>query len=1201
MPPKTFSQAEGEQFIPGKRLYANIKGRGWCVCDHLETAPDGKLKVRPADGGDGLLVLPNQAHNIYDGAFDAKDHDLFRVADLHLSTLLHCLKERYERLQQQYSKMGEMILSVNPFQRMEYNSMQERVKYLNAGDKASTLAPHVWQIADKAYLNVVARRLGNQSIVISGESGSGKTENTKTMIAYLGALSVRNSVNNTQKSIVDRVNESLRHSNPILESFGNAKTVRNDNSSRFGKYIKLIFEPQSGIMVGGAMVTYLLEKSRVVRVGQGERSYHVFYEMLAGLSPQEKQRLDVTSAANYQLLAGGGCLTRRGVGSDVNDADEFRILCEALDKIGVSADERWAIWTVLASILHLLNVQFVPDPNDKACVAPASNNTLTTACRLLGLDPAMLSQCFLIKSRSKILTTQCNKREAEGLRDSLCKALYMGVFDALVSRCNAAVAPQVPVQNSKYIGVLDIFGFENFQINSFEQLCINFANEGLQNHYNKFTFKNDEEECKAEGIACPLINFPDNTACLAMIDGGGAERKGATGIFPILDEECYFKGGTVERFTKEVLERLAGNEYLFKPRLGGGNAFGVKHYANDVIYSTEDWLEKNSDPLKDDARDCLRTTQHEARQFVSSLLDQADLTPSEGTGGRKRTSVSKTFASQLHSLRSELESTESHFVRCVKPNFEGRPCHVDTDYVTSQLESAGVLQTIALKRQGYPVRRLHADFARFFSGIAPPQANQLRRNGDQVRAAVTILQYYLNAFHWDAPHFDSGHQKVFMKSQVWNSLERLLLVRNRMRLRHCKRFLVAWTVRYRRRKAAEAEAKRRAHLQAEEMRAQAEAARGAPNADANLLRGDKLNWFNELADVFREMDFEIVADVIRGLPSKERAIQKLVEFKAQTLDRRLEFNLTNMMNQFDVTPAVRQSLEDAGVNTLDGLFNLSREQLQQFGFTPQQVEMIFQEQVRQESAIVKNTRIGERLAIEADDLRRAFEGDQMSRTPSVAQPVQNRSLVNPPQAQAHQQQPTPNDLPPGVEKFKVTSLVNALACTEQEAVAALIKANGDMSRAGNFVMDGALSPVRPPPPRQPSAFAQNIPPSNQQPPRHDPPVIRPPENREQSPHLQPNYQQPGYHQPPAVPQYGMNHQQNMPYHYPPNQQQQPQYQQQQQHYPPQQPPVQPPPQLWSQQQQQLESMGFASRDVAEALRRANGNAQQAVELLMGGM
>jgi myosin heavy subunit len=1022
-----------ETFFVGQDVYAVLRQKGWASAKIAAIQHDGKIDVTDSATGEKVSALqPALVHGILPGAFNPDDADLFRVNDLHPATLLLCLKARYEGPQAvQYSRMGEMILSVNPFQRLAVNGEGERDKYLKAPD-AAVLPPHVWQIADKAFKRIVASRLGNQSVVISGESGSGKTENTKALISYLGALSQRNSVNDLQREIVKTVNQRLADSNPILESFGNARTVRNDNSSRFGKYVKLYFDPHSGIMVGGGMETYLLEKSRVCRLGPGERCYHVFYEMLAGLPAAEKQRLGgLRNAQDYPSLARGNTLTRRGVdGRELNDADEFKVLVAAMTKLGMTAEVQSAMWTVLASILHLLDVEFGPDPNEKAMVK--TEDRFRVACGLLSIDPEKLRPCFLVKSKTKILTTQCMPAEAEGLRDSFCKALYVGVFDHLVAAINRVIAPTVSVTDAKYIGILDIFGFENFQINSFEQMCINFANESLQNHYNKYTFLNDEEECRSEGIEFPKIEFPDNTECLNMFD------LPKTGIFALLDEACYVKGGTYQTFTENVWAQWTGKSaHFIRPKSTAANSFGIRHYACDVAYSTPEWLEKNSDPLKEEAKTVMvenASSNGAVKTFYAGLLENADCTPSDGQA-RKRTSVSSRFRQQLVALRSELESTETHFIRCIKPNMEAKPQVLDNYHVSMQLESAGVLQTITVKRQGYPARRELSAFAKFFHSLAPiSKIRPLLKQQRYADASKLILDLYVRVFGWKPPHYAVGNTKVFMKSHIWGALEKTLLRRNRMRMRRCVPLLTKWARRFRARKEEEARRKREAAVQ--QQRA---------NVDIGT---EKFSWFEELCRVFPKMDATIVYDVVGHLGTKQAAVHALSEMRAAQFDQHVPANMMVLLQRAHVNDSVIQRLIAQGIDNLEKLYALTSARMEEIGLTAVEQRHVGEVIVQQSSLAVRNQCLlvsgtGELPPVSDEQLRKLANAEVESRT------VRDR----------------------------VHELAAIAGCAPELAARALKAANGNESIAASMIFDGtvpAAGAAAPPPPQPASSAAPTL-------------------------------------------------------------------------------------------------------------------------------
>lgn len=957
-----------EAVVQGQKVYALSKTTGWCVgtvttvVDDSSSPSKKKASVQLTTGE--IVTVPtvtSSIHTLIEGSYDANDADLFKVGDLHVATLLFCLKDRYEKLQRQYSKMGEMILSVNPFQVMPFNGPAERDKYLSA-PATDQLPPHVWHIADKAYKQIVVRGLGNQSVVISGESGSGKTENTKALVGYLSQLSHRHSSNAVQKELADRVSERLHLSNPILESFGNARTVRNDNSSRFGKYTKLFFDTQSGVMVGGEMVTYLLEKSRIITCAEGERCYHVYYELLAGLPPAKKAELQLKTVKDYPGLNAGKTHTRRGAdGKDVNDAEEFGVLCNAMTKMGIDANRQDAIWRTLAAILHLSEVTFGPDENDKAKVL--NRAPLDFACKLLGINPVELIPCFLEKSKTKIMTTLCTVNEAYSLRDAFSKALYIGTFDYLVGVINAAIAPEdAAAAKDKYIGVLDIFGFENFKRNSFEQLCINFANEGLANHYNRYTFLNDEAECHAEGIAVPPIVFPDNAATLDLLEHD------KTGIFPLLDEECGFKGGTSGRYTTQCWENWGKHPAFITPKATTPDCFGIHHYASDVLYNTDLWLEKNGDALKTEARDCLRKSS-DPSGLIKTLFEGMEVVNSDGTKA-KRVTVALRFRLQLASLRSELEATESHFVRCIKPNMRAEPRVIDNDQVGSQLESAGVLQTIALKRQGYPIRRAHRDFAAFFLPVAPRKSLPIWKSKDYATFSKHILDFYLRLYGWKAPHFAVGKTKIFCKPLVWTKLERLLLRKNRERMKKVVPYLKGWIKRFRARKAEEERRRQEQQRLLQEQAAQ-RAAMGSTNNGAMArqsgLPEEKVKWFEEFALVFVTFDLPVLLDVCYNLDTRDKVLQVLTDMQKQRIDETLPGTLKRIFTEAGLRDSVADHLIANGIVTLKKLGELNEAALRAHGLNDQEIKGIQRRMLRQQSEKMVNERLQQSIGTSSLD------------------------------------------------------------------------------------------------------------------------------------------------------------------------------------------------------------------------------------------
>ncbi|KAG5496448.1 hypothetical protein JKF63_02750 [Porcisia hertigi] len=905
-----------------------------------------KVTVENHDSRAAVTVAAGHVHGYISQSFDARDAELFHVSDLHVATLLYCIKERFEKLQKQYSLMGEMVLSVNPFRLMDFNGEEERKRYLALPDPRM-LPPHIWQVAHKAFNAIFIHGHGNQSVVISGESGSGKTENAKMLISYLGQISYRNSKNTSQRTIADKIDESLTCSNPVIESFGNARTVRNDNSSRFGKYIKLYFDPTSGVMVSGEAVTYLLERSRIIMQSPGERNYHIFYEMLAGLSPREKQRLGgLKTAKDYKCLNSGGTFIRRGVdGKTLDDAQEFNTVRKSLSSIGVPAETQQALFRVLAAILHLMEVEFKEDRNDKAQIV--SETPLKTGCELLGVDQAKIRECFLVRGKTSLVTLLASKSEAETLRNALCKALYVGLFDRLIEFVNAAIRPQVDCSKCKYIGLLDIFGFENFKRNSFEQLCINYANESLQNHYNKYTFINDEEECRQEGIDLPKIEFPDNSECIKMFD---AKR---TGIFSMLDEECHFKGGNTDRFTTNLWEQWSGkNQHFEKPKSTIPNQFGVNHYASFVNYETAEWLEKNTDALKDDMYECMENS---TDVFIKTLLT------TEKSRARRKHTVAIRFQQQLANLRTELESTETQFIRCIKPNMEASPAFLENLLVGAQLESAGVLQTIALKRQGYPVRRMLEEFCNYFYLIMPRSTAVLYKKESYGDACKDFLQWYQRLYVWVKPNYAVGKTKVFLRADVWSSLERLVLRRRAQLLCRCKPYLVRWLDRFRERKRIEMQKR------LEEQRRLREARAAKAACAANGVPAEKVGWIEDMSNAFPDIDMDTVLDIAVEANTREEALSAILAIQAARVDKQAASGFIDVVVAANVRHGVIKSLISADIKTVSALSKLKPEELKSLGASEIEALAITKKLMDQQGRRIKYKRLAESVGTDGED------------------------------------------------------------------------------------------------------------------------------------------------------------------------------------------------------------------------------------------
>ncbi|EFA75546.1 class VII unconventional myosin [Heterostelium album PN500] len=614
--------------------------------------------------------------------------DMITLPNLTEESLLTNLKIRYAR-REIYTYTGSILVAVNPYEILPIYTPEIVKSYFSK--QRGSLPPHIFAIADAAYSNMLEDRK-NQSIIISGESGAGKTESTKLIIQYLAARTNKHS----------QVEQMIVESSPILEAFGNAKTVRNNNSSRFGKFIEIQFNT-SGHICGARIINYLLEKSRISSQAQSERNYHIFYQLLAGASDALKTKLSLGEPEEYHYLNQSGCIRI----DRINDAEDFEHVRYAMSVLGLPEDKQDTIFAILAAILHLGNLQF--EKYEKTPGAEGSRvvnqDILKIVANLLQLDPVKLETCLtirhvLIKGQNFVIPLKMN--EAEDTRDSFSKALYGNVFNWLVTFINSRI--HKPQPNSTFIGVLDIFGFENFKKNSFEQFCINFANEKLQQHFNQHIFKLEQEEYEKEKINWSKITYNDNQECLDLIE------KRPLGILSLLDEECRFPQAS----DNTLLEKLHANHekhaYYEKPKRSK-TTFVVKHYAGEVSYDTQGFLDKNKDTLSDDL---LLMLQQCKNKFIVELFAVAkesnDGDDDKGATMKKKTTAGSQFKVQLQSLVNTLSSTAPHYVRCVKPNSLKEPLTFDDELVQAQLRYAGMMETIRIRKTGFPIRHTHKEF-----------------------------------------------------------------------------------------------------------------------------------------------------------------------------------------------------------------------------------------------------------------------------------------------------------------------------------------------------------------------------------------------------------------------------------------------------------------------------------------------------------
>lgn len=651
--------------------------------------------------------------------------NLIRLTHLHEASILNSLYTRYSD-NNIYTFTGDILIAVNPFKKLDLYNVKTITSFSN-GDKS----PHPYFICQNAYKSILTTKQ-NQSILVSGESGAGKTQTSKIIMEYLSAISKNSEIN---------IEEKILSSNPILEAFGNAKTIRNDNSSRFGKYIKINFN-SNGTIIGSKIETYLLEKVRILYQAENERNFHIFYQILEGFSEDMKKKyyLDTT---NFKYLS-NGTIKRN---DDINDQDEFQNLLVAFYILGFSEKEKNDIFSIIVAILYLGNIDFDEDGK----ITENSQNNLEKISKNLNISSNIIEHnlCNLkISINNEEICKPLNKIQCETSRNSLAKYLYSILFEWIVIKINHEISGG---NQGKFIGILDIFGFEVFEQNSFEQLCINFANESLQNQFNNYIFKSEQEEYKKEKISWENIVFPDNIECLKTLSGKG-------GVFSILDAECLFPKGNDISFNNKLIKNLSNNPYISFQKIRKNQTFIVKHYAGKVCYSSDTFCDKNKNRVSNEINNIIKNidlqiTNNYCNVFKHNLDTKVSSIKSETT--------SSYFRKQMKNLLSNIKETKPYYIRCIKPNDENIPDNFVKIRVSQQLKYGGVLEAIKVSRAGYPIRFLHKDFyKRYF---------MLKKNKG---THLDFIKNIVNKMNIENSDFQIGITKLFLKRKSYNKIER---------------------------------------------------------------------------------------------------------------------------------------------------------------------------------------------------------------------------------------------------------------------------------------------------------------------------------------------------------------------------------------------------------------------------------------------
>ncbi|XP_076731499.1 unconventional myosin-Ib isoform X2 [Maylandia zebra] len=618
--------------------------------------------------------------------------DMVLLEPLSEDSFLGNLKKRFDH-SEIYTYIGSVVISMNPYRSLPIYTPEKVEEYRNRN--FYELSPHIYALADEAYRSLRDQDK-DQCILITGESGAGKTEASKLVMSYVAAVCGKGHE-------VNKVKEQLLQSNPVLEAFGNAKTVRNDNSSRFGKYMDIEFDFK-GDPLGGVISNYLLEKSRVVKQPRGERNFHVFYQLLSGASDDTLRKLKLDrdfSKYNYLSLDSAAV-------SGLDDAANFRTVRNAMQIVGFMEDEVQSVLELVAAVLKLGNIEFKPESRcngtDESRVK--DKNDLKEMCELLGIEQSVLERAFsyrTVEAKMEKVSTTLNVAQAYYARDALAKNLYSRLFSWLVTRINESIQAQTKARH-KVMGVLDIYGFEIFEDNSFEQFIINYCNEKLQQIFIELTLREEQEEYVREGIEWTNIEYFNNAIICDLIENN------QNGILAMLDEECLRPGTVTDETFLDKLNTICADHQHFESRLNKNskflndhslphNCFRIQHYAGKVLYRVEGFVDKNNDLLYRDLSQAMYKANH---SLIKQLFPEGN--PAKVNLKRPLTAGFQ-FRASVGTLMRNLQTKNPNYIRCIKPN-DKKASHIFTDsLVRHQVRYLGLMENVRVRRAGYAFRQ----------------------------------------------------------------------------------------------------------------------------------------------------------------------------------------------------------------------------------------------------------------------------------------------------------------------------------------------------------------------------------------------------------------------------------------------------------------------------------------------------------------
>uniref|UniRef100_A0A4W6CDY0 Methyl-CpG binding domain protein 3b n=1 Tax=Lates calcarifer TaxID=8187 RepID=A0A4W6CDY0_LATCA len=745
-----------ELYSKGESVWIPDPGAVWVSAQLLQDYSPGEKHL--------LLQLPNgEVHYPVGSPSDLPplgnpdilegENDLTALSFLHEPAVLHNLRVRFLDYSSIYTYCGIVLVAINPYDQLPIYG--EEVIDAYSGQDMADMEPHIFSVAEEAY-RTMTREEKNQSIIISGESGSGKTVSAKFTMRYFAVVGGA-----AQQTSVE---ERVLASNPIMESIGNAKTTRNDNSSRFGKYIEIGFG-RKGDIIGANMRTYLLEKSRVVFQASAERNYHIFYQLCASRELPEMRSLKLGETYNhvhhFRYTNQGGEMQIPGT-DDVSDLERTR---NAFTILGVQPDQQLELFRILSAVLHLGNLRRT------SRLFQADDRSLAVFSKLLGVEGPQMAHWLCHRRLAvggEMLVKPMSGQQAVEARDALAKHIYGQLFTWTVQRLNSALRSQRG-QTKSFIGVLDIYGFETFDRNSFEQFCINYANEKLQQQFNRHVFHLEQEEYVREELAWSRIEFSDNQQCINLIEG-------QLGLFDLLDEECRMPKGSDDSWVRKLYnQHLTGkpHPHFQKPRMSN-SAFIILHFADTVQYECDGFLDKNRDTVFEELVNILKASQVHMCHLVAELFQQQENVSPVANGsvrsGKRATrehklTVGFQFRQSLQMLMDTLNSTTPHYVRCIKPNDLKEPFMFDPKRTVQQLRACGVLETIRISAAGYPSRWTYEEFfSRYRVLLRGPQSQE---------QAQASCRWTLPQLISDPDQYCFGKTKVFFRAGQVALLERL--------------------------------------------------------------------------------------------------------------------------------------------------------------------------------------------------------------------------------------------------------------------------------------------------------------------------------------------------------------------------------------------------------------------------------------------